>query len=210
MKTIGDFLKEARNQRQVTFGWLEEKTRIKSDFLRSLEKNEWHKLPEYPIVSGFVRNIAKVLEEDEKKASALLRRDYPPKTLSINPKPDIGSKFSWNPRLAFLTGVLLVIIGISTYLVVQFINYRKPPKLFVGSPADMAVIESPLLKVEGTTEVDSTLIVNNQPVIIADDGRFETEIELVEGENKIIVKSRTRLGKETEDKRKVFYEPDGL
>ena len=90
MKTIGKFLKEARIRKGYSLSQLEDDTKIKKTFIEAVEKENWASLPDFPVTLGFVKNIAKYLGADERTAVAILKRDYPPQNLSINPKPDVG------------------------------------------------------------------------------------------------------------------------
>jgi cytoskeletal protein RodZ len=112
MKTIGVLLKEARTKKRYSRARLEKGTKIKKEFIEALEKEKWEELPELPVVQGFVKNIAQFLKIDDKRAAALLRRDYPPKTLSINPKPDVSEKFTWSPKLTFIAGAIVISLAI--------------------------------------------------------------------------------------------------
>lgn len=93
MKTIGQFLKDARNKKRYSLVKVENATRIKKNFIEAIEKEDWRSLPDFPVVVGFVKSIAQFLDLNVRSTVALLRRDYPPKSLSINPKPDVGQDF---------------------------------------------------------------------------------------------------------------------
>ena len=79
MKTIGIFLKEARVKKRFSQEKIANETKIKKEFIISIEKENWEALPEYPVVIGFVKKISKYLKLDERQAVAFLRRDYPPR-----------------------------------------------------------------------------------------------------------------------------------
>ena len=112
MRTVGKFIKEARVKKRHSRVGLEKVTKIKREFIKAIEEENWEKLPEFPVVAGFVKNIVGVLKIDQKQAVALLRRDYPPKKLAINPKPYVSDRFTWSPRLTFLAAVAVVSLGI--------------------------------------------------------------------------------------------------
>jgi len=119
MNTIGQMLKEARVKKNISLIKLENLTKIKRDFILKLEKNDWDNLPEFPVVSGFVKNLANVLGISSETANAILKRDYPPKKLAINPKPDVGGKFSWSPKLTFAIGIGILLVLVLGYLGVE-------------------------------------------------------------------------------------------
>lgn len=118
MITIGKFLHAERVLRKISLEAVERKTKIKSEFVEALEDENWSKLPEFPVVLGFVKNIAKTYDIDVNKAVALLRRDYPPKIVSVDPKPPALKRFVWGPKTTLIAVIFLslfwflVILGI--------------------------------------------------------------------------------------------------
>lgn len=71
----GFFLKQIREQMQVSLEELSDVTRIKPEFLVALEANKYQDLPAAVFVRGFVSQIAKVYGLDEKKVcSAYMNR----------------------------------------------------------------------------------------------------------------------------------------
>jgi len=203
MKSIGKVLKEFRIKKKLSREKLAKLTKIKANFIECIEEEKWESLPDYPVVLGFVKNISKTLGINEKHIVALLRRDYPPKSLPINPKPEIEEKFRWSPRLTFLVGVFVVTIFIVGYLIYQYLNFIKPPKLFLDTPKEGETISTPTLLVKGLTDPEAQILINNQPVTVSEDGNFEAEIEVSEETSEVVVVARSRYGKETVIRRKI-------
>jgi cytoskeletal protein RodZ len=197
MKTIGEAVKSARQKKRYSRARLEEATKIKKEFIEAIEKEDWLALPEYPVVQGFIKNISSVVKVDSRQMLALLRRDYPPKKLSVNPKPDVTDKFTWSPRLTFITGAILVTIAVLAYLGFQYVNFISPPQLTVTTPSEGQIVSERILKVIGKTDPQVVIKVNNQPVLISEEGDFSTEIDIFEGTKEIIIKAISRSGKET-------------
>ena len=208
MRTIGQTLKDARITKGLDLADLAKTTKIKKSFLIYLEKEDWNKLPEYPVVSGFVKTLGDFLDIGEDQAAALLRRDYPPKALSVNPKPDMENKFIWNPKKSFLVSILAVFVFVAGYLLFQYTRFANPPTLRVLEPPENFVTTGDTVVVKGVTNAASAVRVNNQPVIVGSDGQFETELTVLPGEFKIIVKSVSRSGKETLVERNIRVEEE--
>lgn len=203
MKTIGEALKNARSKKRCSLAKLETETKIKKEFIEAIEKEDWGKLPEYPVLIGFVKNLTGFLGLDEKGTVALLRRDYPPKKLSINPKPDVSDKFSWSPRLTFFVGIGIVLVLIFGYLAFQYYKFITPPHLVVNEPQQQEVITVRDFKVFGETDPDATVTVNNQPALVNEDGSFSVDIAIYEGTNEIVIRATSRSGKNTVIQRKI-------
>lgn len=206
MKTIGKLLHETRVEKRYSLGTVAQKTRIRREFIGAIEKENWGALPEFPVVVGFVKSISGSLGISTRQAVALLRRDYPPKPLPINPKPDVGNKFSWSPKLTTLVGVGAVLVLILGYLGFQYVKFISPPSLEVDAPKENQVITSRNLDVVGKTDSDATITVNNQQALVGDDGKFQTQVSIFEGTTDVVIKATSRSGKETIIKRKIVPE----
>lgn len=206
MKTIGEILRSERKKIGKTLADLEHETKIKRNYLSALEKEQWTKLPNFPVVVGFVKNIASAVGIDREKAVATLRRDYPPQKIAVNPKPDVREDFKWGPRLTFFILALLTISLIGFYLAFQYWRFQRPPKLTVNSPQENQIVTESNLTVEGVIEDSVSVTVNGQPSQIEEDGKFLLEIEVNEQLSEIEVIARSRSGKETVVKRKIKVE----
>ncbi len=199
-------LKEARVKKNISLIKLENLTKIKRDFILKLEKNDWDNLPEFPVVSGFVKNLANVLGISSETANAILKRDYPPKKLAINPKPDVGGKFSWSPKLTFAIGIGILLVLVLGYLGVEYTKFVRPPELVINKPIENEQVLQTRVKIEGKTTTDAILTVNNQPIILDQDGKFVTEIEITKDTKELKFVSISRSGKKTEIVRKITVE----
>ncbi|MCJ7805353.1 helix-turn-helix domain-containing protein [Patescibacteria group bacterium] len=197
MKTIGEAIKNARSKKRYSLAKVEDETKIKKEFVEAIENEKWEQLPEYPVLVGFVKNLSRFLGLEERSTVALLRRDYPPKKLSINPKPDVSSKFSWSPKLTFFVGIAVVLVAIFGYLAFQYYKFITPPRLSVNEPQQNEVVKVRDFKVFGTTDPDATVRVNNQPALVNDDGSFTVDIAIYEGTNEIVISATSRSGKTT-------------
>jgi len=203
MRTIGVLLKEARGRKRYSLDYLAQLTKIKKDFIERIENEDWTSLPDFTVVTGFVKSVSKILDIEERSTVALLRRDYPPQKLHINPKPDVSDKFVWSPRLTFLVGAALVIALVLGYLGFQYVRFVSPPPLSVERPREGEVVKERSLSVLGKTSSDATVKVNNQQALVSDEGEFEAEIEIFEGTSEIIIQAISRAGKETTVHRKI-------
>lgn len=203
MKTIGKLIKEARTHKKISLAHLEEETKIKKEFLEGIEEENWSVLPDLPVLSGFVKNIADFLGLSQKQLAAMLRRDYPPRKLTINPKPDVSERFTWTPKLTFYVGAAIVGVFILGYLIFQYVRFVRPPALSISVPQEGTVVEARKVAVVGRTDPDTTVKVNNQPVFVSEDGNFSAEIEIYEGTTEIIIKAISRTGKESTIRRTI-------
>jgi cytoskeletal protein RodZ len=203
MKTIGEILKSARVSKKYSLAYIADLTKIKAAFIDAIERHKWEKLPPFPTVLGFVKNLATSLGIDPNMAVAVLKRDYPPKKLNINPKPDVSSKFIWSPKLTFAIGIGTILFMVLGYLAFQYLHFISPPDLTIDSPKDNQIVTGNSVLVFGKTEADAKIIVNNQPVLVTDDGKFSVSIGVTRETKEIDIKAISRSGKETTVSRKI-------
>lgn len=206
MNTIGQILKNARVGKNYSLAHIEGMTKIKSSFIDAIEKEKWNILPAFPTVLGFVKSLSGALEVDPKMAVAVLKRDYPPKKLKINPKPDVSNKFTWSPKLTFILGISVVVIVLFGYLGFQYLHFVSPPTLTVDSPKQGQTITGGSVVVFGTTDTDAKIVVNDQPVIVSDDGKFSIDLNISGTTKEVDVVATSRSGKMSEVKRKVVVQ----
>lgn len=195
MITIGKFLNTERVSRKISFEALERKTKIKKEFIEALEKEEWESLPEFPVVLGFVKNIARTLGIDTNRAVSLLRRDYPPKIVSLNPNPPTLKRFVWNPKLTLVSFFALVFLITASYLGYQAYRFLSPPSLVLSEPREGQTVKAGEVLVSGKTDTDATVIVNNQQVVVNQDGSFEADLLVDKNTKELVVVAKSRAGK---------------
>lgn len=208
MKTISQILKDARIEKKYSLAHLEGLTKIKLSFIDAIEKEKWESLPPFPTVLGFVKSLANTLEVDSKMAVAVLKRDYPPKKLKINPKPDVSDKFTWSPKLTFALGVSVIIIILFGYLTFQYVHFVSPPTLSVDSPKENQNIIGGDVIVFGTTDTDAKITVNDQPVVVSDDGKFSVDLNVNSSTKEIDITASSRSGKITQVRRTIKVQSD--
>ncbi len=209
MQTIGNFLKKERISRKVSLEDLERKTKIRKEILGLIEEEKWDSLPEYPVVLGFVKNISKSLKLEVDRAAALLRRDYPPKIISLKKQEPVVSlrrRFIWSPKTTFVFISVLVGLLIFSYILYQLKIFSNPPSLEVYAPKDGQVLNVDRTEVVGKTSPQATVEIDGLPVEVSKDGSFKFGILLGEGEKMISIRAKSRSGKVREIVRRVIVE----
>ena len=203
MNTIGQIIKFARVKKKLSFRKLEEATKIRASFIKSIEEENWNVLPTFTTVLGFVKSLSTTLGVDQNMAVAVLKRDYPPKKLNISPKPDAFSRFTWSPKLTFAIGTVFVILVILGYIGFQYAKFISPPDLNVDSPKENQTVDGNSVLVFGSTDQDVKITVNNQPVLVDADGKFSVNLGVTETTREIDIIATSRSGKERIISRKI-------
>lgn len=88
--TIGQRLKQAREQRYLTLEKAAEETRIRIAFLKALEADDYSVMPSAAQGRGFLRNYSEYLNIDIDEMIAELQRNAPPPQEVSGPLPQIN------------------------------------------------------------------------------------------------------------------------
>lgn len=208
MKTLGTFLQDQRHNSGLTLEQVATKTKIRVEYLKAIEADDFSRLPAAAFVKGFIRNFALAVNADPEKALAVFRRDFDQNhqgkvvPRGIAEPLNTGRGF-WSPRTTSLLGLGLIVLVFASYALWQMVTLVSAPSLEVHTPLDNSQYASTLVIVSGAARTDSVVRVNGQPVAMSGDGSFETEIELPQGENLIVIEAESRDGKQTQVTRQV-------
>ncbi len=212
MKTVGQILKETRLEKELSLEEIEKKTKIRSQYLRAIESNDFSHIPGGIVVAkGFIKNYAEHLDLSSKNLLAIFRRDFGkeqrrevlPRGI-YKPLDKIG--FSWTPKTTAIVGTLIFIFFFVIFLVYQFFLFLGPPKLQIISPQENQVFQESMIEVKGRSDQDAVVYVNDQLVNLDEGGNFSDQVSLTPGENKIRVEAVSRRGRKSIIERKIFYQ----
>lgn len=206
MKTIGIYLRQAREGQNISYKELSRHTKIKPEFLEAIENSDWQKLPELPVLVGFVKSICDELNINREQAVALLRRDYPPQKVSLNPHRDVKREIRIGQRALWGIFSVIAIVLMSAYLYSQYREFTSPPHIAIISPAENELVSSHNITVRGTTDSTATVKINGQPALVDKNGNFATDIEVVAETKSIEVKALSRTGRESNVSRTIQVE----
>lgn len=200
MRTVGQILREERIKKGFSLEQVEKATRIRLHLLHAVEADEFKKMPAKPYIHGFIKNYSDFLGLPTQTMLALFRRQF---TLSekIKPylveEPLIDTKWRLTPNKVIAVLVVLLILLLFSYFYSQYQALHQPPPLELISPKNELVVKDDKMAVFGDTDTDATVTINNQPVIIKENGKFYKDIELHIGNNTIIVEATSRVGEKT-------------
>jgi cytoskeletal protein RodZ len=209
MRTVGKILREARVDKLLSLDEVEKHTKIRKELLEALESDNYDKLPPSTFVQGFIKNYAKYLGLDQGKLLAVFRRDYesskhPDVVLESLSNPLKEKKFFLTPSRLLGLVIVLVVVGFFAYLWVEYRQFVGAPALEVKSPTDQQTVEIPTVVVEGKTDPEAKVTVNNTDVGLDKGGNFKEEIKLSSSVNTVEVISTSKFGQTAKIDRTVF------
>ncbi len=199
MKTIGEILRSARLEKNISLTELSSLTRIDVRHIEALEDNNFKKLPGATFTKGFVRNLSLALGKDPEESLALLRRDYQGGVLTDKLLPVRRSR-RFSLASLFQSQLSLLLVGavvFLTYLAFQYRAVITPPPLEITSPTRDAVLTSPIF-IEGKTASGSVVTINDELKLTPDqEGNFQTKINLDNGQREVRLSVSNRFGRTT-------------
>lgn len=202
MKTVGETLKEARLKQSLSLEEIEKLTKIRVRFLQAIEENDFAKIPQATTSRGFIRNYAQVLGFSPEGVLAIFRRDFVENEKGqIIPKGIITPlgkfKFSWSPKLTLMGGVLITLIFFLGFLLRQYLNYVSSPKITIIFPSEGAIFFKNEVEFLGKTDKDASFYINGEIVNLSPAGEFRKKVDLVEGENEVVLEAVSRRKQKT-------------
>jgi len=203
---LAEFLKEKRQNKNLSLGKLSDLTKIQIYHLEALEAGQFEKLPPLVYRAGIFKRLSKFLDIDENEIIRMYEREVPiVETTSyeknILPKKNPHFFLTQKKIIVFLGALLLILL--STYLWYQFNFLVGPPNLVVEPKEDM-VIKQELLTVKGKTDNGVDLTINGENVFVASNGNFSKDVQLAGGINVIEIKAVNNFGKITRIIRQIF------
>ncbi|MFA5993877.1 MAG: RodZ domain-containing protein [Parcubacteria group bacterium] len=205
--TLGEKLRNLRSERRISLGEVSRVTRIQVKYLEYLEDGEYNKLPVDVYVKGFLRGYAQFLGVDdgilmrlyekEKGIKNNLEKVSPNKTIE---KEKINiSPFLITPKVLVFFVFSFIFFGGVFYLYKEIDAFANTPKLIIINPAQNSSSDGNSVVVEGITDKDVRVFINNQPILVSDEGRFSEDLALQSGTNTININAINRFEKTTSE-----------
>lgn len=209
MRTIGQILKEAREANLYTLDEVERHTKIRKELLKALEEDNYAKLPPLTFIQGFIKNYAKFLHLDSNKLLAILRRDFearkhPPVIMESFSKPLTKKRVLITPSRLVGLVVAIIVIGFFGYLWFEYHQFVGAPKLEVVSPIQGQTVELTSVSVEGSTDPETHVRVNEQEIGVDTNGNFKEEVKLSSSVNTITITATSKFGQSSKVERTVY------
>jgi len=205
--TLGEKLKKIRSERRIGLTDISRFTKIQLKYLEDIEEGHYEKLPSDVYVKGFLKSYAKFLGVNGDSLIRLYQKERGIKrSLDKNgnnciKQPEFLNISPWvfGPKaMIFLSLTILILAGFF-YVYKELGSFANNPKLVILAPEANATTTNDFIAVEGKVEKDAKLFINDQIVIIDDEGGFKENITLQAGTNFINVRCLNRFGKETSE-----------
>jgi len=196
-------LKNTRLDKDLDLVEISKKLKIPTKSLMAIENEDVVNFPQEPYCSLIVKDYADFLGLNGSNILCLFRRDFEQKKKNKNNSHRL---LSFTPQFTFKISIFFIIILFSFYLIFEYIKFNQPPKLKINWPLDN-VITTSSINLTGTTDIESTIRINDDLIIVDNQGNFDKKIDLSSGENKISIESKSPSGKVTYEEKIIKYSP---
>ncbi len=203
MMRASALIKNTRLDKDLDLVEISKKLKIPVKSLAAIENEDVPNFPQEPYCSLIVKDYADFLGLNGSNILCLFRRDFDQKKKNKN---NTRNFFSFTPQFTFKISIITILILFSSYLVFEYIKFNQPPKLKINWPLD-TVITNSTVSLTGTTDIEATIRINDDLIIVDNQGNFNKKIDLGEGENKITVESKSPSGKVTYEEKIIKYSP---
>jgi cytoskeletal protein RodZ len=200
--TLGEQLKKIRSEGRITLTEISRETKVPVRYLTMIEESDYDSLPPDVYVKGFLRNYAEYLGVDPKKLIDLYQREKDIKNnITKNgdtaPVPRLARvpRFVITPKIITAAAIILVVLGGFIFLYKEIGRFAAQPRLAITEPLGNEAIGGNSIDIVGFTDQDAKLTINDQPVLVNDNGEFKENILLQEGLNAITVSATNKFGK---------------
>jgi cytoskeletal protein RodZ len=193
MFQASSLLKNTRLDKEWELSDISKKLKVPKKYLEALEDENISCYPQEPYCSLIIKDYADYLGLNGQDVLSLFRRDFEQKNKN---KKSSKNLFSFTPKFTFTFSVILILIVFVIYLIFEYYKFQLPPKLKVNWPLE-ATVSASTVEINGVTDPESTIKINDDLIIINHDGSFQKKIPLISGENLITIQSTSANGKST-------------
>ena len=184
MFRVSTIFKNARLDKELDYLEISKKLKIPAKYLEAIENEKIAGFPQEPYCSLIVKDYANFLGLNGDEILSLFRRDFAQKNKVAQSKNHF---FVFTPQFTFKIGIIVTVVIFSIYLITEYLKFNNPPKL---------VVNCGFGEINGTTDPESTVRINQDLVIVDAAGSFKKKINSPP-DTKIIIESKSANGKTT-------------
>ena len=199
-ETLGELLRKVRLGKNWTLETASAKTKITSHHLLALEKSLYDEIPGQVYIKNFIKvysqklglNPKESLEKyaQEKHIIEQKKQHYFLKEISKVKLEDLLLK----PRTIKISLICIIVLVVLSYIILNIYQTIIPPNLEIYFPQDNLKTDQFIINVQGKSDEQAIVHINNQAILLRQDGSFEQAISLRQGLNLITIKAKKKHG----------------
>lgn len=208
--TLGERLRSVREENGWSIADIARTISVQEKYLAALEEGNYRILPGPVYARNFVRKYAEALDVDGATVMELFDREYTIVTSGRVerhlPLERVSTDLPWFRRHGRFILAGVVVAAVLFYFGVQVVRLISPPPLTISQPASDISTKQLHLTVVGQTDPTATVMMNNQPVDIDDQGHFSVPVDLSIGLNTLHITAVKKRSHETVITRQILVE----
>ncbi len=210
---VGPDLRELRERA----GWSREavarETKIHESSIRALEEERFDEILDPVYAERLLRAYVNFLGGKEKYFVQKYRSCLREHKLEREPHEKLPRRrhiraldLAVLSRFVAIGGFLLFALILGGYVYLQVRTISVPPPLSVEAPLDGARLDQPMVRVQGKTSPEATVLINDRQAIVKTDGTFLIDLDVPRGTVVITISAKRRHGQATTISRRVIYD----
>lgn len=203
-ESLGEKLAKKRNSLHLDIKDVEKAIKIPAKHLRAMEDGHYSILPPDVYVRGFLKNYSLYLGLDPKKMIDIYKKEVglenkmsEVKKKSTVVKPIHSPRVFLTPKKIIVGGAIAGIFAVVFFIAWQIKILTAPPALTLLNPPENMTTNDDYVLVEGRTDKESDLFINDVLIGTNDTGSFKERVNLQNGLNVLKVKAKNKMNRET-------------
>ena len=203
IQTLGERLAKHRQEKGLSRDKAARAININVRYLRYLETNAYGQMPADVYALNIIRAYADLLELNPSTVEDLYKKEkalYHKTKLKIKPirlsrYQKLLNRFL-NPKTLKYSVVIIFIAAILIYIGTEVNTITSSPELIIASPPDNLITQTSQVKIQGQTEKEVHLRINDRPLLSDKNGNFSIVLDLQKGLNIIKISAQKKHSKE--------------
>lgn len=193
--TLGQKLKQVREQSHYTIAAVSAQLRIKPEYIEAIEQSRYIALPSGVFVKNYVQRYAKLLGLNWSIVQPLLETEL--KVYTQTPGIPTQKRYLAKHPLQLMKVViglviLFAVIALGAYFSLEITNIIEPPALEVMELPSRVAYKDRTLTVAGQTDPEAVVSINDQAIPVLPGGQFSQQMSLQPGNNLLKIEAKTK------------------
>lgn len=211
IQTLGEKLQKHRHEKGLSLEKAARAINTNVIYLKLFERNDYQKLPADVYAINILKhysnllnlNPATVIDLFKKEKTLFLKTRKKPTLQALTNFQKLLNKFL-NPKTLKYFIILLLLAAVFTYIGKAINKIVSPPLLVVNQPAENLITLENQITIQGYSEKEVSLKINDRPLLSDKQGGFNLTIDLQKGLNIIKISAQKKHSKEQVVYRKII------
>ncbi|MBT7553185.1 helix-turn-helix domain-containing protein [bacterium] len=203
-QTIGDRLRKTRLEKELSLTDVHQQTKIQVKYLELLENGNYQSLPGEIYIRTWIKLYAGFLDlpshelladyKLEKVVSAKVRQPEKSNNHHANTRLSLKQRLGkiLGPHFLKRAVIVLIVLIFLSYLAWEVNNTISPPTITIVEPVDNFKTTDNNIDIKGQTEPEVQLTINNELILLDEQGNFIKNINLSTGLNNLEISAKKK------------------